>query len=413
MLCHIFSVVNMGKNKNKCWACSQKHYPPMGKNCVFAKKNEEAVQAVVEVPSENDARDSSSSKIGIKKSVALEKDSVVSRGCTSGHTSRSDTEEEDSSMEEGGQLDMQQKILSELQKVSSRLTVVEAQMASGQETSKKSAKGQKLSTVVKCKKRKCHKSCCSKTSSESSDNSDDDTVLPDLSHIRSSKSIQKQIDRSIAKLSKAQCEGNENLQKLKSKRGGPVDVIVQKKVSWLHEHILGGQNRQRLTYDQITMPQFVQGFVKNILDEKSQENRDHMLQYLGDIMEDAFDFSWQSAKASHAVLLCEMERGKVTWQDTTRIDRVRRVMPKNTRAQVNKAGVKKWVRKSLGSVSSIKLVHVHLTKITRLGENYIGIFVLLVCHKVGNSVTQNVTVILPKRRCQKTGKWLLIKYRDE
>ena len=130
MLCHIFSVVNMGKNKNKCWACSQKHYPPTGKNCVFAKKNEEAAQAVLEVPSENDARDSSSSKVVIKKSVALEKDSVVNRGYTSGHTSSSDTEEEDSSMEEGGQRDMQQKILSELQKVSSRLTVVEAQMAS-------------------------------------------------------------------------------------------------------------------------------------------------------------------------------------------------------------------------------------------------------------------------------------------
>ena len=148
--------------------------------------------------------------------------------------------------------------------------------------------------------------------------------MPDLAHIRASQSIQKQIDRSIAKLSKTQCEGNDNSQKLKSKRGGPVDVIVQKKVSWPHEHILGGQNRQRLTYDQITMPQFVQGFVKNILDEQNEQNREHMLQYLGDIMEDASDFSWQSAKVSHAVLLCEMERGKVTWQDTARIDRVRR-----------------------------------------------------------------------------------------
>ena len=318
-----FSSVNMGKNKNKCWACSQKHYPPTGKNCVFAKKNQERDQPAVDIPSENDARDSSSSKVVNRKSVAPEKDSVVRRGYSSGHASRSDTEEE-SSMEEGGQPDMQQKILSELQKVSSRLQVVESQMALDQGSSRKNGKGQKLSTVHKCKKRNCHKSCCSKTSSESSDSSDDDDVLPDLAHIRASKSIQKQIDRSIAKLSKTQCEGNENSQKLKSKRGGPVDVIIQKKVSWPHEHILGGQNRQRLTYDQITMPQFVQGFVKNILDEQNEQNREHMLQYLGDIMEDASDFSWQSAKASHAVLLCEMERGKVTWQDTARIDRVRR-----------------------------------------------------------------------------------------
>ena len=49
-----------------------------------------------------------------------------------------------------------------------------------------------------------------------------------------------------------------------------------------------------------------------------------MIAYLGDLMEDATDFSWQGAKAAHAVLLCEMERGSLTWEDTDRIGRVRR-----------------------------------------------------------------------------------------
>ena len=49
-----------------------------------------------------------------------------------------------------------------------------------------------------------------------------------------------------------------------------------------------------------------------------------MVAYLGDLMEDATDFSWQGAKAAHAVLLCEMERGTVTWEDQERIDRIRR-----------------------------------------------------------------------------------------
>ena len=44
------------------------------------------------------------------------------------------------------------------------------------------------------------------------------------------------------------------------------------------------------------------------------DNREFMLQYLGDIMEDASDFSWVSAKACHTVLLCEMERGKFPGQ---------------------------------------------------------------------------------------------------
>ena len=39
-------------------------------------------------------------------------------------------------------------------------------------------------------------------------------------------------------------------------------------------------------------------------------------------MEDATDFA--CAKATHAVLLCEMERGSLDWTQTHRIDRIRR-----------------------------------------------------------------------------------------
>ena len=45
---------------------------------------------------------------------------------------------------------------------------------------------------------------------------------------------------------------------------------------------------------------------------------------MGELMEDATDFSWQGAKPAHAVLLCEMEHGKVTWEDQGRIDRIHR-----------------------------------------------------------------------------------------
>ena len=69
-----------------------------------------------------------------------------------------------------------------------------------------------------------------------------------------------------------------------------------------HCVILGGHNCQHLTYGQISMPQFIQGFVKNLLEESNLEYRGHMLKCLEDIMGDASDFSWQSAKASQAVL---------------------------------------------------------------------------------------------------------------
>ena len=54
--------------------------------------------------------------------------------------------------------------------------------------------------------------------------------------------------------------------------------------------------------------------------KKIKKYMDNMLQYLADLMEEATDFSWKSAKASHMVLLCEMEQGSFKWSDTHRIN---------------------------------------------------------------------------------------------
>ena len=60
-------------------------------------------------------------------------------------------------------------------------------------------------------------------------------------------------------------------------------------------------------------------------EESSIQNRDHMLDYLINLLEDSTDLSWASAKASHAVLLCRMEQGEIkSWAETEKIDRVRR-----------------------------------------------------------------------------------------
>ena len=95
-------------------------------------------------------------------------------------------------------------------------------------------------------------------------------------------------------------------------------------MAWPHELILGGVNRQRVSYDQLSLTQFVQGFTRNILDEPDRDCRDHMLGYLSDLMEDATDFSWTNAKAAHADLMCDMEREVLDWSDTSRIERIRR-----------------------------------------------------------------------------------------
>ena len=136
-----------------------------------------------------------------------------------------------------------------------------------------------------------------------------------------SKTLQQKVDRRIRDLDEVTSSQGKDV-KIKSKRGGNIEVHVKNKVSWPHEAILGGASRQRISYDQLSLTQWVQGFCRNILEENSSDKKDIMISYMADLMEDATDFS--GAKAAHAVLLCDMERGALQWEHTDRIDRIRR-----------------------------------------------------------------------------------------
>ena len=55
-----------------------------------------------------------------------------------------------------------------------------------------------------------------------------------------------------------------------------------------------------------------------------------MLVYLIELLDDSNDFSWQAAKASHAVLLCRIEQGELnSWSDMEKIDWISRLILKD------------------------------------------------------------------------------------
>ena len=78
----------------------------------------------------------------------------------------------------------------------------------------------------------------------------------------------------------------------------------------------------RLPYDNLIWSQWMTDFVMIAREEQNIDTKNAMFDYLSQLMEDVNDFSWQSAKGSHVVLLCRME-GKVEWSETSKIDRIR------------------------------------------------------------------------------------------
>ena len=104
-----------------------------------------------------------------------------------------------------------------------------------------------------------------------------------------------------------------------------MEVLVRNHVKWPHEIVLAGSIKECISYDQLTMTQWMAGFCRTMREENDQNLKSHMLNYLIELLDDAQDFSWTVAKASHAVLLCRMEQGEVSDHDQVeRIDRIRR-----------------------------------------------------------------------------------------
>ena len=129
------------------------------------------------------------------------------------------------------------------------------------------------------------------------------------------------VQERLKQLSENLSQGKE---KIKFQRGGGVDVYVNNTVKWPHEFVLMGTNKERITYDQLSPVQWMAGFCRTIRDHPDVKIRDHMLDYVIHLLDDAQDFSWSAAKAIHAVLLCRMEQGKVTgWSDCDKIYRIR------------------------------------------------------------------------------------------
>ena len=253
----------MPDNKQLCKSCKVRHLPPTRKKCKRKIQDQDN---------------------------ELSPDAAVAGPILAPQTAQA--------VQEDGQW-LQTEILQQLRKVTERLDQVEQQVATSVRSSTPSTSKLSTDSFLESIKTSKHKKYQPVESSSSSDESDDPTL-----EVLKSERLQQKVDKRIS----SHCQGK---LKYKSQRGGDIDVQVKHKVHWPHEAIFGGSARQRVSYDQLTLTQWVQGFCCNILEEKSGSRKDVMISYLGDLMEDATDFSWQGAKAAHAVLLCEMERGSL------------------------------------------------------------------------------------------------------
>ena len=198
------------------------------------------------------------------------------------------------------------KILSQLDAIGKHLNVIESKSV--------------LKSRSRAKKSVCKPIAASSNLTVSQGEADLQEKLPNLQTMQHDRIIQEKVENRLKELPGLNKKGIES--KIKSQRGGSLDVYINQRVKWPHEFILAGTSKD---YNQLNIIRWMAGFGRIMRDEESSQTRGHMFDYLIALLDDSNDFLWQAGKASHAVLLCRMEQGEIaSWAETEKINRIRR-----------------------------------------------------------------------------------------
>ena len=102
-----------------------------------------------------------------------------------------------------------------------------------------------------------------------------------------------------------------------------------------------------------------------IMKEETCQITKNMLDYLIALLDDSNDFSWQAAKASHAVLLCRMEQGEATsWSQTDKTVHIRWANAQRHVILTHTTSESQKFRKNLTNLSRECLMSIKMTILT-------------------------------------------------
>ena len=202
-----------------------------------------------------------------------------------------------------------QKILDQLQVIGSNLDTLEksnAKKTNDKTKVKSTARSIHRKSSGKCKQNSQARDQSSVTPMKASTRTTVPAYLPNLENLQQNALIQQSVEDRILELQ--QLNRTVMPSKLKSQRGDLVEALVKNREKWPHKYVLARNTKERITYDQLMMGQWMAGFCRHMREEQDQNCKDAILNYLIALLD---DFFWVAAKACHVVLLCHMEQGEI------------------------------------------------------------------------------------------------------
>ena len=119
----------------------------------------------------------------------------------------------------------------------------------------------------------------------------------------------------------------------RSGRAKTADDVVHQDVDWPHFHVYRGQDRQPAEYEQLTVPEFVLGYITSLMYDSNTSAKARKLEHLRELVMDAATYPWSDVRNYHAIVLNQFEMKKLDWGNKDAIQQLRR-----TYAQIRARG---------------------------------------------------------------------------
>ena len=151
-------------------------------------------------------------------------------------------------------------------------------------------------------------------------------LIPMVSALRENNHINACVNRRLAELGIAEddCEGatDINRRKQRGKKSGlsrTIEDQVIRDIDWPHLYVYRGTDRKPAQYNELTLAEFVHGYLSMIDNPRNNLSREVMLNILKDMTLDATLYGWPQIRNFYRILASSIEMARFDWNDTIQI----------------------------------------------------------------------------------------------
>ena len=178
--------------------------------------------------------------------------------------------------------------------------------------------------------------------------------LPSVSGFRNDQRINDAVNSRLVQLGLDDSDHSSESAKKKGKKSGisrTVEDQVLREIDWPHLYVYRGQDRKPATYNDLTLAEFIFGYISMINNPRNMLDKELMLHILRNMMLDTTQYGWVQVRNFYRILASGIEMARYDWGDSGEIAALRSQYAQRPNLQIQN----KVVNRQPGSGNTVKV----------------------------------------------------------